>query len=107
MKLEVMPCIRVDGREVEQYTLKAWFAKLDEELNEFKVAQYAYCADEYLQQAGDKRLAKKAAQDSVIEEGADLITVIISFLAAMGATPRRINQICKAVIDKNRSRGRL
>ncbi len=97
--VEPIPCTNVQER-----TIRQWFAKLDEELNEVKDAVLAcYLLDDYVSEDN----ADDAELKAIALECADLITAATSFQAALriGRWQREISQ--NAVNQSNMERGRI
>ena len=102
------PCTNVKAK-----TVKDWFAKIDEELNEFKedvLLELGSKAD------ADTRLKNvdisqfetvKKWHNCIAEEAADTITAITSMLEAMGIKEDARQEAQRRVNAKNKERGRL
>ena len=93
------PCIKVD-----ETTVADWFAKLDEEVAEFKAEILKRYNITDILVAGKMRAAEKAR---TAEEGADICTVVTSIDERMGIM---LEDRLKAQLDvniHNSKRGRL
>lgn len=86
---------KIDGAEqdVKEWAVKQWFAKINEELDELKVALIRWDDDD--------------ADIAITDEAADTITVITSMLEAMGFDENQRNEAQQRVNEKNRLRERL
>ena len=102
-KILPIPCTKVTGK-----TVKDWFAKIDEELNELKetvLVRFKTCDDadawaKYSRQA-------ETNPGNIAEEAADTITAITSMLEAMGIDEEQRQAAQREVNEKNRERGRF
>jgi len=105
-KVLPIPCTKV-----EEETVKDWFSKINEELDELKEVIPA------LSQVGAKYLFKAALggldcklwahSEAIAEEAADTITAITSMLEAMGIDENMRQEAQRRVNEKNKERGRL
>ena len=97
------PCTKVT-----EGTIKECFQKINEELDELKLAVLDY-ADGDLEQTGQRIwvFASEKLAERVAEEAADTITAITSMLAAMGIDEEQRQAAQKRVNEKNRERGRF
>lgn len=90
-----VPCTKV-----EEETVKDWFQKINEELDEFK--EGLSLSDE-----PEELIFSEWAKDRYAEEAADTITAITSMLEAMGIDERMRQEAQERVNRKNRERGRI
>ena len=94
-----MPCTK----GYEKCTVKQWFAKINEELDELKeVVLYEY----NLGNVPSDAVAKVDVDDLVAAEASDVITVITSILEAMGIDEKARQAAQERVNERNRQRGR-
>lgn len=96
-----IPCTNVKERSI-----KDWFAKINEELDEFKETVIACATYEMAEQPVDI-LEFDECEDGVAEEAADTITAITSMLESMGIDEEARQAAQKQVNEKNRKRGRF
>ena len=89
-----LPCVRDEHGETREQTVKALFAKIDEELTELKQAVFI-------------RRHFKNMEERIAEEAADTITAITTMLEALGIDAEMRAEAQKRVNEKNRERGRL
>ena len=105
-KVLPIPCTKIGA-----VTVKDWFQKINEELDELKEAIPAFWRVEakYLFKDALGRLDFKelAHLEVVAEEAADTITVITSMLEAMGIDEDMRQAAQKRVNEKNKERGRF
>lgn len=90
----------------EHWTVKQFFAKINEELDEMKEVVF----DRTASSAGDCKsllLEKHGTEVAVAEEAADVITAITSFLESMGIDEGMRQEAQEVVNAKNLDRGRL
>ena len=98
-KVLPIPCTKVEGE-----TVKDWFQKINEELDELKELILEVEGGLYV------RLTKQEWQVNdygIPEEAADTITVITSMLEAMGIDEDMRQEAQKRVNEKNKGRGRF
>ena len=93
------PCTKFQG-----LTVKEWFAKINEELDELKREVLDY-ADGELTMTGSQMFIDKQIASRVTEEACDTITVITSMLEAMGISEEMRQKIQQQVNAKNKERG--
>lgn len=98
---EPMPCIR----NISQKTIRDWFAKLDEEVTEFK-AEVLKSADLDME-AKDFEAPMQGMVLRIAEEGCDVATVIRSFGYALNIKAIDFQKAQKRVNQHNAERGRL
>ena len=82
-------------------TVKQWFQKINEELDEFKEAVYRHFDGKMImidRHVDDKKIAMEAA---------DTITAITSMCEAMGINEKERQEAKKRVNERNRGRGRI
>ena len=78
-----LACLRDERGEIREQTVKALFAKIDEELNELKDSVvYGVDSGRLLSVAKDKTFCP----EYIAEEAADTITAITTMLEALGIT---------------------
>lgn len=110
-----LPCQRDEHGKIEEQTVKALFAKINEELDELKFEITTCLAsldtnitkepnDEW---AYDTFVRNKARGAIVAEEAADTITAITTLLKALGIDAEMRDEAQRRVNSKNRERGRL
>lgn len=105
-----VPCVRDDGGEIKMQSIKALFAKIDEELNELKEAiiggEYA---DLRLWSVveGESRILFPQEKERIAEEAADTITAITTLCHALGIDAKMRNEAQRRVNRRNMERGRL
>ena len=110
-----LPCVRDEHGEIKEQTVKALFAKINEELDELKFEITTCLAsldtnitkepnDEW---AYDTFVRNKARGAIVAEEAADTITAITTMLEALGIDAEMRDEAQRRVNNKNRERGRL
>lgn len=99
-EIKPIPC-----QNVQEKTVREWFAKLDEELNEVKEAVLAcYYLDDDIEAVGEGDINEKT---QIALECADVITAVTSLQEALGIDAGR-REICQAIVNqKNYERGRL
>jgi len=98
-KAKVLP---IPCRDVDEETVKDWFQKINEELDEFK--------DAVLFGNGGLECRNHISYDEkerMAEEAADTITAITSMLEAMGINEEMRQEAQERVNRKNEERGRL
>lgn len=100
-KVLPIPCTNVNGK-----TVKEWFQKINEELDEFKESVIG-CATHEMSEQPVNILEFDECEDVVAEEAADTITAITSMLEAMGIDEQARQEAQKQVNEKNRKRGRF
>lgn len=106
--MSAIVCLPIPCVNVEEKTVKDWFQKINEELDElkeqvlvrFKSCDNANCWANYGRQA-------EANAINIAEEAADTITAITSMLEAMGIDADARQAAQKQVNEKNRKRGRF
>ena len=101
-----LPCVRAELGEIKEQTVKRLFAKLDEEVNEFKAAVLR----EVTVRNDLSGIADGVDDDTdmdIVLEGADVKTVITSIENALGYGVDRRDEAQRRVNAKNRERGRL
>ena len=93
------------GKRAEDYTLKDWLAKLNEEVVELQeAASSLYSLSDEVGQMEHHTFMERM---HILEEGCDVITVVCSMLRQMGATPEEIACMIHNVNVKNDKRGYL
>jgi hypothetical protein len=90
-----IPCTNV-----KEKSIKDWFQKINEELDEFKGAVLACATYEMAEQPVDI-LEFDECEDVVAEEAADTITAITSMLETMGIDERARQEAQERVNEKN------
>lgn len=104
MGVRPLPCVRDEHGETKEQTIKALFAKIDEELNELKDSVvYGVDSGRLLSVAKDKTFCP----EYIAEEAADTITAITTMLEAFGIDAEMRDEAIRRVNAKNRERGRL
>ena len=98
-----LPCVRDEHGEMQEQTVKQYFAKIDEELNELKEAVYFSSLGDFLVDY----IKPEAARERIAEEAADTITAITTMLEALGIDAEMRDAAQRRVNNKNRERGRL
>jgi NTP pyrophosphatase (non-canonical NTP hydrolase) len=100
-KILPIPCTNV-----EEKTVKDWFQKINEELDELKDATVYNL---YLSNGIDcaKHICAPEQRYKIAEEAADTITAIISMLEAMGIDEDMRQEAQRRVNEKNKERGRV
>lgn len=97
-----IPCTFDGKRSTDEYTFLDWKNKLTEERDEFIYALRVWFAT-------DPRSISKEIEEGLrqhmIEEGVDLMTVVVSCLVSYNVTPEEINSMIEQVNNKNRKRG--
>lgn len=96
-----IPCVGFDD-----WTVKQWFQKINEELDEFKQEVYA-CLDGGACDCRTLGDVDDEDRDTISEEAADTITAITSMLEAMGIDEGMRQEAQRWVNEKNRERGRI
>ncbi len=104
MGVRPLPCVRDEHGEIREQTIKALFAKIDEECNELKDAVvYGIDSARLLSVAKDKTFCP----EYIAEEAADTITAITTMLEALGIDAEMRDEAQRLVNAKNKERGRL
>lgn len=106
MGVRPLPCVRDEHGAIKRQTVKALFAKIDEELNELK----AVVLREVTIRNNLDDLADGVDDDTdtdIAEEAADTITAITTMLEALGIGAEMRDEAQRRVNAKNRERGRL
>jgi len=100
-----VPCVRDENGEISGQNIKMLYAKINEELDEFKSAVDGWRW--YV--ATDERTEEKEAdwKKDIAEEAADVITAVTTMLEALGIDAEMRDEAQRRVNEKNRSRGRL
>ena len=101
MGVRPLPCIRDEHGEIKEQTIKRLFAKIDEELNELKIAVNL----ELGTNVHDARCQVPVL--NVAEEAADVKTAITTLEEALGIDAEMRDEAIRQVNAKNRERGRL
>lgn len=91
--MNVIPCKNDGKRSIDTYTFKDFNDKLLEEVGEFYEAM--------------QKVETKEQYYHMIEEGVDVITVVITTLSHFGVSDSEIEATIQAVNLKNRNRGYL
>ena len=101
--MPVKRCKNGDGveQDVKEGTVKQWFQKINEELDEFKREILVWNS------FGCVPTINSVSEQKIKEEAMDTITVIISMLEAMGIDEEQRDEAQRLVNEKNRQRGRL
>jgi len=99
-----LPCVRDENGEIAEQSVKALFAKIDEELNELKqeVFQFQSMDLPCVVLSNTSYIGKYIAR-----EAADTITAITTLLEALGIDEAARDEAQRRVNAKNRERGRL
>ena len=105
-KVLPIPCTKV-----EEKTVKDWFQKINEELDELK-EMIIICRPlrDNITDAIKNRVTTMSEQklcERIAEEAADTITAITSMLEAMGIDEDMRQEVQKRVNEKNKERGRF
>lgn len=103
-----LPCVRDEHGEIREQTVKRLFAKIDEELNELKIAviqEAMIDSDEKLDAIVEP--VKYCPLPKFAEEAADTITAITTMLEALGIDADMRDDAQRRVNGRNRERGRL
>lgn len=87
-----------NGKLTKDYSTRDWFLKLQEEIFEAKV-NTAMCSSEKIRQYFH------ADENGIAEEIADVITVCISYLNALGYDEKKRSELFAKVNEKNKKRG--
>lgn len=95
----------VDGVDVKTLTMKQWFTKINEELDEFKEVVLRWSDLDYV--GFNSGFVEKSDENAIADEAADVVTAITSMLEAVGIDERQRQAAQMRVNDKNRRRGRL
>ena len=98
-KILPIPCTKV-----EEKTVKDWFQKINEEMDELKDA---IVYNLYLNNGVAKDICAPEQRYKIAEEAADTITAITSMLDAMGIGEDMRQAAQKQVNEKNKERGRF
>lgn len=101
-----LPCVRDEHGEIKRQTVKQLFAKIDEELNEFKAAVLR----EATVRNDLRELANGVDDDTntdIADEAADVIAAITSLEEALGVDAEMRDEAQRRVNAKNRERNRL
>lgn len=101
-----VPCVRDESGYLREQTVKQLFAKLDEEVNEFKAAVLR----EVTVRNDLSDIADGVDDDTdmdIVLEGADVKTVITSIENALGYGVDRRDEAQRRVNRRNMERGRL
>lgn len=101
-----LPCVRDEHGAIKKHTVKQLFAKLDEEVNEFKAAVLR----EVTVRNDLSDIADGVDDDSdmdIVLEGADVKTVVTTIENALGYGEDRRDEAQRMVNAKNSERGRL
>ena len=87
-----------NGKLTKLYSTRDWFMKLQEEISEAmeKMMLYRY---------GDYQVSANIEREDIAEEIADIITVCISYLNALGYDEEKRSEIFRKVNEKNEKRG--
>lgn len=99
------PCVRDENGELKKQNTKMMFAKINEELDEFKLEVNGWLYFLATEEASIETI--KQWKTSIAEEAADTITAITTMLEVMGIDCDMRNQAQIMVNRKNESRGRL
>ena len=99
-----LPVVRVGDKLVKNMLIKAYFAKINEELDELKEAVLENVRSN---QKPEAWTGSGIHAEVVAEEAADTITAITTMLEALGIDEEMRNEAQRRVNDKNRERGRL
>lgn len=91
--MNVIPCKNDGKRSIDTYTFEDFNDKLLEEVREFYEAM--------------QKVETKEQYYHMIEEGVDVITVVITTLSHFGVSDSEIEATIQAVNLKNRNRGYL
>lgn len=108
-KINVLP---IPCTKVQEKTVKDWFQKINEELDELKIEiMENFSFDSDLKREGFDNDINDYDDiwDShhIVEEAMDTITAITSMLEAMGIDEKMRQEAQKRVNERNRERGRL
>ena len=100
-----LPCVRDEHGEIQKQNIKMLYAKINEELDEFKSAVNGWRW--YV--ATDERTKEKESdwKNDIAEEAADTITAITTMLEALGIDAEARDKAQRRVNAKNRERKRL
>lgn len=97
----------------EELTVKEWFQKINEELDELKAAVLAAAGSDegYINMEVDGEEVRASShayqEEAIADEAADTITAITSMLEAMGIDEEQRQEAQRRVNTKNRERGRF
>ena len=101
-----LPCVRDEHGEIREQKVKQLFAKIDEELNEFKAAVLREVTTR--NDLGDICNGVDDDTDTdIAEEAADTITAITTLCEALGIGADMRDEAQQRVNSRNRERGRL
>lgn len=106
MGVRPLPCVRDESGQIKEQTVKQLFAKLDEEVNEFKAAVLR----EVTVKNNLSDIADGVDDDTDMDialEGADVKTVVTTIENALGYGEDRRDEAQRRVNSRNRERGRL
>lgn len=95
-----IPCTKT-----EEKTVKDWFQKINEELDEFKAS--IIFGTWHVECSVHKSWRRKENAASIAEEAADTITAITSMLEAMGIDENMRQEAQRRVNEKNKERRRF
>jgi hypothetical protein len=106
MKIEYPMPIEKDrhGKLSVDYTMKDWFAKLDEEVNELK----SECLKGYTLEdkpGGSPIVVSEGAKLMIADEGCDVIKVVSSLFKQIGIDCDRMDEYMRQCNEKTRRRG--
>ena len=99
------PVKQADGVDVKTLTIKQWFSKINEELDELKEVILRWGGLDYVGLRSG--FVEASDKDALADEAADTITAITSMLEAMGIDERQRQAAQMRVNEKNRRRGRF
>lgn len=98
-----IPCTKgIDG-----WTVKQWFQKINEELDELKAEVLTAGKSHINDEAAKVEIYSGAKVMMIAEEAADTITAITSMLEAIGIDEETRQEAQRRVNERNRTRGRI
>jgi len=100
-----LPVKNVDGVSVETWTVKDWFQKINEELDELK--EDVMCGVAGLKSYASYSYCSEGSREFIADEAADTITAITSMLEAMEIDERQRQAAQERVNERNAERKRL
>ena len=101
-KVLPIPCTKV-----EELTIKDWFQKINEELDELKEVILRDAEDKLDTEIIEMLFYFATDKNEIAEEAADTITAITSMLEAMGIDEDMRQEAQRKVNERNKERGRI
>ena len=100
-----LPCVRDENGEIKHQNIKMLYAKINEELDEFKSTVNGWRW--YIATEDRTAELESSWKDDIAEEAADTITAITTMLEVLGINVDMRDEAQRRVNEKNRERGRL